>query len=162
MTQARQRLVIGIGASLVISVDRSVAAHRDGGYLDFRHLLGVRQMVHRGRRHLANREVLSKMHVALDYDLGLRRHRQLDRLARHHLNIPVHDGADHFHLAPHVQVQAGKIAHDLVGGRDSKNEGDRHLVFAHRSILIHDDMRVRSNEADQTSARPDGVRAGVT
>ena len=41
-----------------------------------------------------------KIDGALDDDLGVGGHGQIDGLARHHLDIDVHDGADHFHLAP--------------------------------------------------------------
>ena len=121
----------------------------------------MRQMIHRRRRDLADPKFLLQIDIAFDHDLGLGRNGQVDRLAWHHLDIAVHDGADHLHLAPHVHVQAGEIGHDLVGRRHAEDEGDRHLVFAHRAVLVHDDVRMRRDEADQSAPRADRIGAGM-
>ena len=71
---------------------------------------------------------------------------QVDRLARHHFDVLIHDGAKHLDLAPRVEVEAGEIGHDLVRGRGADHIGDRHLVVAHGDIFLHDLHRVWRDE----------------
>src|SRR5438067_1031050 len=63
-------------------------------------------MIHRWRGHLADTEPVIELDHAFNHDLRLRRDIQLYCLARHHLDVAVHNGADHFHLAPHIHMQA--------------------------------------------------------
>ncbi len=86
---------------------------------------------------------------------------QVDGLAGHHLDIDVHDGADHLHLAPQVHVQAGEITHDFICRRDAEDDGDRHLGRSLLDVFLHDRMGVGCDKADQTCARADGLRSRV-
>ena len=154
--------MVGGRRGLVVAVDRPVCPHGDRGDLDLRQLLIVRQMVHRRRSDVADAELGVQFDAAFDHDLGLGRHGEIERLARHHLDIAVHDGADHLHLAPRIHVKTGEVGHDLVGRRDAEDERDRHVFRAHLAVFAHDDVRVRRDEADEPATRTNRLGAGVT
>ena len=44
MTEPRQSLMVDIGASLMVAIDRAVRAHSDCGYLQLRDILEMRQV----------------------------------------------------------------------------------------------------------------------
>ena len=84
------------------------------------------------------------------------RHRQIQRFARRHLDIPVDDGAGHFHLAPQIHVQAGEVAHDLVGrGTPATTAIGMRSAPLSRYLWI---IRLVCGVTKLTSANPEPIR----
>ena len=158
VAETRQRLVIGVGHGLMVAVDRLAGPHCDRGQIDARDFLFLGQEIARRRVDPARIKSLRDIHDALDDDLRMCRYAQINRLARHHLDILVHDRADHFHLSPDIHVHAGEIGHDLKSRVNAENDGDGHFGQTHVAVFLHDDVGVRRRETHEAVARPDRGR----